>query len=398
MGPIASLVANDLWFWVNFIIPIAIGLYMLITHSKYILQEFGIQVGVSFVVVTIAFVMAYTMSTDMYQVNYWNSKVSQFVYEEPWEEEYDCSYESCDSEGKNCVTIPKTCYTDHWPQYYLHTAIGETVSISKENFRTASREFGSKEEDVYRSGQTSSSKVKGEGDIWRSYPDEIIPTAVGHNQPNYVRLQMKNVIHDTFSKEELASPLLKPYPKITYNKYGGIHLNRVILSNAKVDSAYIKTMQKRLELMAVKYGSSKEVNPMVYLVDTEDLTFKYLLDAYYEKAHKNDSILVLSISEGKVVWSDVIAWTENAGFLMNNTTVYTGLTDPNKIMDLYEKEIVNGWDRTEMKTKEYLARNIDLDWWVYLIVFLVNVGASAAVFYMSLDGQWLNRRKFRRYR
>lgn len=389
-GHTFDIIMANAGFWLNFSIPVAIALYLAFTHKEYIWKEFGIQVGVTFVYVTVAFFALFSTTTDLMDTEYWGGKATKFEYYEEWKEEvtYQESY-SCGT-SKN----PKTCYRTktridyHSPYWQLKTSNGETLSISRSEYKNASREFGHTEKSLFRSGQVSF----GDGDMYYSIPNKLIPTAVAHTFENLVVAAKETVLVQQATPETIEmfkkAGHLKDYPTQYDDKYGAHKLNRIIDTTGVADKL---TMRKTLDVISYQYGRSKQVNPIIYIVDADvvDRTFRGVLEAYWNKGKKNDAILILGIdtSNGKVEWSDAIAWTNNTDFLVDCTNKFKDTnvkTEAKKVVARFGSVIGGGYIRKPMEEFAFLKENITLAWYWQLFILLGNIGLSGFVMWKML--------------
>lgn len=398
MHAIFEIVLANFGFWFNLLIPVAIGAYLLFTHRDFVLQELGIQFGVALAYALVVYTLMFSVTTDLMDNEYWNGKVVQFSLEEQYEYNYDCSYVVCSGSGEKqtCVTIPQTCQATEPEKRYISTSNSETIYISRGEFLTAKSEFGATEHKVYHSDQTSRSKRKGEGDIWKSFPNKVIPTAVSHKYTNYVTAVKHNVVNESVQEADILaykkSGALVDYPELYYDNYGASHLTRVI-DTTKNPLAQAR-MHKQLDLVSAGVGFIKQVNPIIYITN-EDRSIKRIIDFHWEKAKKNDAVLILGVdTDGNIVWSDVIAWSKNIEFDVKCQTKFSGfnIKETSYLVTTYFN-IINGYYvRKPMEEFSYLKDNITLDWYWQVLIFLGNVLLSGFVMRWSLNNYNSKRR------
>ena len=381
-----EIISANFGVWFNFAIPVVIALYLAFAHKEYIWQEFGIQVGISFVYVTVIYSLLFSFTTNLLDDEYWNGKVKKFEYYEEWTElvTYTESYSCGTSKNPQTCTRTKTRRDHHSPYWQIATSNGEVFRTTRNKYRKAVQNFGHTEHNIYRSGQVSF----GDGDKYVSIPNIIIPTAVSHSYTNYVAAAKMNVIHSKVPKHEIKllekSGALVKYPTQYRGKFGELKLERFI-DTAKNSDA--KTIVEALDMLSYTEGKRKQVNPIIYITK-EDRSFKQSLEQYWNKAKKNDAILILGVNDsGNVMWSDVIAWTNNTDFLVDCGNKFEELnvrTDAGKIVKTFGDTIRAEYIRKPMKEFEYLQENITLDWYWQLLVFLGNVGLSGFVTWKML--------------
>lgn len=380
-----EIIATNFGFWFNFAIPVVIALYLAMTHREYIWKEFGIQVGATFAYVAIIYSLLFYTTTDLMDKEYWNGKVSKFEYYEEWKEgvTYTETYSCGTSYKPRTCTRTKTRIDYHPPYYRIITSNGEKISINKGQYFAAAREFGHKEKDLYRSGQVSF----GDGDMYYSYPNKIIPTSVGHSYENYVKASKLNVIKEKQNKQiteqMVKKGLIRPYPETYVAEYGTHKLNRIIDTTG---TSNIKALREKLDTYSTMLGKTKQVNPMIYITN-QDRTFKAFLKSAWDGAKKNDAILVLGVDDqGTIQWSDVIAWTNKTDFEVECRNGFEGMVvKDDEVVTKFSKLIREHYVRKPYEEFEYLKENIELDWYWQLLIFLGNVGLSGFIFYKLLN-------------
>ncbi len=365
-----DIIIQNFGFWFNVIIPVVFSLYLVFTNREYIWKEFGIQFGVSLIYALSMYAILFASTTDLMDKEYWNSKVSKFEYYESWTELVHYTEEICSGSGNNrhCKTISKTRHDYHPPYWQLSTTNGETLNIDKKQFLQAANEFGSDEKKLHRSDQVS----WGDGNMFISIPTKNIPVSISHSYTNYVTAAKNNVIHTKDLQENIdiliKSGKLKPYPSEYEGIYGEKKLDRII------DTVGINTgnLINELDLASIEIGAKKQANPIIYITDL-DRSFKNSLEFYWNKAKKNDIILVLGIDKfGKIEWSDVITWTNNTDFIVDCGINFQNL-EVSTILPVFTKLIHDEYIRKPMKEFEYLKENITLEWYWQFIIILGNL-------------------------
>lgn len=383
-----DIILSNFGFWLNFLIPVIIGGYLAFFHKEYAWKEFGIQVGATFAYMCIIYFSVFYTTTDLFDMQYKNSQVKKFEYYESWTERvtYTESYSCGTTKNPRTCTRTKVRYDYHSPYYQIKTNIGETIDISKSAYRTASSKFGDREVMLHRSDQSSI----GDGNKYVSIPNAVIPTSVSYEYVNYVKASRLNVIKEHQSKEYIAQLTkdgkLRPYPRLSRDQYGATYLNRVIDTTNTLSKDQLAEVTRYLSLKSSYLGPSKHVNPIIYITD-QDRDFKYYLKASWNNAKKNDAILILGMENGKVVWSDAIAWTNNTDFLVDCSNDFKGMTVDNTLVDKFSQLISSEYVRKPMKEFEYLKENITLDWYWQVIIFLINLLISGFLFRLFLTNQ-----------
>lgn len=391
MFQLVPIIFENFMFWFNFIIIIAITIYIFFTNrSEYVPKEFAIQIFGTFLLLVISYLVIFTTTTDLLQSEFWGGKVTKAVYEEKWTEEYNCDETVCTGSGKNerCRTVHKTCYTYHPDEFYIISSNNTKLNMNETNWKTYQKEFGASETKVHRSGQTTTSKLLGEGDIWNCYPNIEIPVAEVHDYINYI-VASKMTIRKSFKSEltEDDKKGLFNYPQLESNKYGRIALNRII---GNVDQKIKNELQLGLDKISIKYAKDKQVNVFLYVLNNKDRSFIPKIESNL-KFNKNDAILLLNVVDDKISWSDSINFLSGEEFSVSSKNGFDNLelNNTKEILTKYEDLIKNDWKRVSMKNFEYLKGDVDIDVKWQLLVILIN-----SLFNFFVFKYFLRNRKF----
>lgn len=319
-----SIVIYNWGFILNMLIPIFAMVYLKSTNKEYSVKEFIIQSIATIIYLTGTYYILFSTTTDIRDHEFWNGEVSEFVKEERYEENYDCSTTKCKGSGENrtCRKVKKTCKRYIPEKRYIITTNDEKISFSKSKWIDINNVFHAKETSKYRSRQTSSSRLRGEGDIWRAYPksNDNLATSVSHSYLNYIVAANKNVLNQKSLKSDIDISIkegsLREYPITHEHRFGMTQLNRIIDTTGLIN---IDKYRELLDQVSIRVGKLKQANPILYFTN-QPRSFKYLLESYWKGAKKNDVILIIGInSENKIVWTDSISWTKNTDFTVETT-------------------------------------------------------------------------------
>ena len=381
-----EIIFANFGFWANIMLPIASAAFLYFTHKEYILKEFGIQAGSTFVFVVLIYSLLFSTTTDLIDNEFWSAKVSKFEYYEEWKEEvtYTESYSCGTSKNPRTCTRTKTRIDYHAPYWQITTSNGETVHTTRSEYKTASNKFGHREVDIRRFDQVSF----GDGDKYVSIPNIVIPTSVSHTYENLVKAVKSNVIHTKVPQASINQALkagtLKDYPTRYKDKYGAPKLNRFIDVTGKVSADYLNPLND----MSIAIGQQKQGNPIIYVVN-EPRSFTDVISQHWAKGKKNDITLVIGIDDtGLIIWSDVITYTNNTDFIVDMQNGFIDLnmnTDSAKVLETYKKYIHSSYVRKPMKEFAYLKDNITLEWYWQVLIFLMNAALTTFITWKFLN-------------
>lgn len=376
-----EIVFNNYLLWINILIPFGIAFYMLITHSEYSIKEFFAQVTLTAVILIVMFSVAYT-SQDIYTSSYNSTDVDKFVYEEEWTELVHYTDTVCSGSGKfrTCRSIPRTRIDHHPDNYFLSHSYG-SESINKLDWMKAKTEFSQKTVDTGHSGQISF----GDGRTYESIPNKVIPIVVSESGINYVYASKTNIIKAKNFKdlEKRYAKELVDYPNIETSSYGNPTINRV-LNGKLVDPKLVEVCNTQLSFYASTRGKVKEVNPLIYFTSASDREIVEVIKGHYKDAHKNDAVLVVSVTNGKLNWVDSFGFTKSAEFFVANRNIKT----MDGLMCLqFTDNIAKYWKRTPMEEYKYLISDIDVPVQFEIFVVLLNALGSFFLFRWMLKNE-----------
>jgi hypothetical protein len=342
--------------------------------------------GVTVVVLTIAYLILFATTTKLYSKVYYNSSVRSITYYEGWTELVHYTEQECRGSGKNqtCTTVYKTRNDYHPPYWELVDTIGGKLEIEQSEYDKARAKYGATFKCLSRPDKVS----HGDGNAYVVTPTDIIPVVTSSVEINYVKASNNIVRADTLPmkiEQYKKSGQLVEYPELMMGDYGSRTIHRII--TAKGVYVDIDKNERELENYASVVGPSKQVNPMIYIVKNQDRDFTSVLKAYWVNGSKNDSILVVNVDDnGTIIWSDIIAWTKNTDFLVDNTKIYNGMNvSSDEFIKAYEREITLNFTRTHMKDFKYLEKNIDLSFEAEVWIIIINLILSAVTFVFFIN-------------
>lgn len=319
---------------------------------------------------------------DLHDTEVWNGTVKSSSYYEGWTERVEttvCADSNKDGSCKRYET--KVSYVDHQPYWQIHTTNGEDIHIKAENYRNLRRHFGNEKfEFIIHPNQSSVGDGNAYHTEWNGSEQLAIPTAVEHPYVNYLKAAKNSILYPSLASETGYEELLLSYPRVQSSNWGEIELNRVMVAGSRVPQEWIKALDQQLDMIASKLGHAKQMNVLVYVVNTKDRAFLYALESHWTKGKKNDVIVIIGVTDfPKVEWASVMAWTENELFKVQLRDRIEGLKDiqeatvvSNVIADQIGKTPSDGgFERMPMKKLEYLIYDIKVPFWTILVVTII---------------------------
>lgn len=352
-------------------------------------KEFVVQTVGGFIILfglSSAFLL---ISTDLHDTEVWNGKVMKGEYYEEWTELVHYTEEQCTGSGenRNCVTVHKTRHDYHPPYWVLTTSNGEEVSINKSNFNNIKDHFGNaKKINIFRANQVSFGDGNKFETNWNQQGSTILPSAVEHDFVNYLAASKSITKRQGVSDE--FTQFLVHYPRVFEGRFGEIEINRVIQAGTNIPNEWKNQLDKTLDISLSHLGKSKQVNCLVYTVNTSDPKFLHALEQHWCYGKKNDVVVVLGIEEfPKISWAGCMVFAGNEELkvkLRDNLLALTDLQNATEVGEIITKSIQAHYHRIPMEKLDYLLYDIEMPFWAIIcLIFIFAVNILAINYYFE---------------
>ncbi len=397
-GKLSIVITHNIGFWIMVFVAGVFGFFRKLTNPKeFMWIELPIQILVSFVVITGLFALFFRTSTELIDTEVWNGYTSRAEYYEAWTERKSRSV--CDARDKDghCTSSHTEYYNvRHDPEWKVQTTAGN-FDTDRNIYRSYVQHFGNeKKVDLHHSNQVS----VGDGDMfyaaYDNKPEKLIPASREHDYVNYLRAS------DSIRKRRGQTgfqTLIKPYPRVYGSKFGPIEINRVIDAGVKLPKDWVNQLDKQLDIALTRLGHHKQVNIIVYLVNTSDPKFGYALEQAWVNSKKNDVVVILGITNfPEKNFVHILAWTEVEAFkieLRDRLMKLPLLTNPQEVGDIIVDQIAKppnagGFERLPMANLEYLVSEISLPWWCQVLIVLLGGATSWLTSFILVNNKWRN--------
>jgi len=382
-GKMTTVITHNMGYWIVMLIAVVFGVFRKLTNpQEFTWLELPIQLLGTFVVITALFFAGFTTSTELVDTEIWNGQVTKAEYYEEWTEERTEDYCCAEDDEGNCTSTCTRTYTVHHPpEWKLQTSIG-VIDVNKNVYRAYVQHWqNQREKDLYNSGQISI----GDGDMYyvTLNSNKTVPATREKHYVNYLRAS--DSIRKISGNISGHKGLFRSYPRVHSTQFGPIEVDRVVLAGVKPPKAWVDTLDRQLDLALVRLGSSKQVNILVYVVNTADQGFSYALEEQWVKGKKNDVIVIIgATSFPKVDFCYVMAWTKVEEFkivLRDRIVEMSDISDAQKLAQTITSQISKGpqnggFERMPMADLEYLIADIKLPWWCQVLIVLIGGAAS----------------------
>ena len=367
-------------------ILVAIFLYKYFSHRT-VWWEFFIPLAASLI-----FVVSSKSLIEHVQVTskeYWGSFVDRVEYFEDWNEyiHRTCT-RSC---GKNCTTTYDCSYVQYHPAYYqIITTTGETVSISKseykklkslfgnDNFKDLGRHFHSNDGDKYFS-------------VWERDSIKATPVTTLH----YYENRVKAADHSIFNFREVEEKDVKKYSLKDYPEIYGDYKMKVVIGD---DSHDAKIADKRFQYINGLLGHKKQVRTFVLIFKNQPVKAATYQKWYWKGANMNEFVICIGIDNDRnVKWCQPISWTKSEILKseIKNFVQSQSKLSLQAVANFSQTKINNKFKRLDFKTFNYLT--VDPPLWAILLTYILTIGLNIALSFWIINNEHHEERRGRRY-
>jgi hypothetical protein len=342
--------------------PVLIGTVGLFwSKGRITIKEFLTLEAASFAIVGIGFLVARWTSTADWEL--WNGRVSG--KDKVWvscSHSYPCNPHPCMCDKNGCSTCWDTCYehSNDW-DWDVYTTNGETITIDRIDRRGS-----------YEPPRWTRARI-GE------------PTAVQHRCTNYIKAHPESVLRLTGSIEQFKS-LIPEYPIGVYDYH---YSDRFVSVGVSVPDA--NAWNRDLQEVNADLGKKKEVNIIVVVANTNDLSYQYALEEAWIGGKKNDLIVIMGVTSYPVIdWVGVMSWSEaeNLKVELRDDIKDIGTIDQRaKIMTTIKTMVDQKFVRKHMSDFKYLMAGAQPGSVGTMILFVLGILTSVglSVYFYSED-------------
>jgi len=331
--------------------------------------ELGINVGVITLLVSgVWFAGKYGQTVD---TEIWNgSIVGKERIHDTYEQSYECNCsEQCSGSGKDrsCTTVCDTCYETHytvdWNAIATYGLGKEKITLDSED-STWSSVYDTPDPKIYldcAAGQPASKSSRYTNYV-QAVPDSLF-----------------NMATDTAVYMEQVPA----YPRV-FNIY---RYNRVIDIGSGIHKLVLEDLNTRLNEALISLGSKKQVNILVIVTGNTDPSFRYAVENKWVGGKKNDATIFIGVSNGEIIWTDVMTFALNKGnelyhVMTRDTLKSVGTFDSEKIANIIVEKTAKHYDRATMEEFEYLADQIQPATWVIILAIFIAIFGSIGISYV----------------
>lgn len=338
-----------------FIIPVVIVIFSFVFLKGITLKEFLIQLAVQACIFGI--VVGIISCHNLYYTEILNGQVIKKAKERVHcRHSYECHcYTSCSGSGKkrSCTRHCQTCYEHSYDiDWSVYDSTGYIFNLDIDD----------------RQGLIMPKK----------WPRIEIndPTARTHQYKNYIKASSATLFQKTGLVEKFKT-FLPDYPSNIYDYY---ELNRIITIGFTLKDS--DRWNRYLSFVNGLTGVDKQCNAILVITKNQPREYKGALEQHWLGANKNDVVLIINIDdEENIDWVDIIALTKTSLFqheLIDSITILKKL-DMQKILDHLQYNIVEHYNRKEMKNFEYLQSTIVPTQLQFIISLIISISIAVGL-------------------
>jgi hypothetical protein len=345
------------------LLPLLVELgFFLFAQKKLRLQSLLIEMGVQAAITALMLLCLYYSDTSDTEIL--NGKVTQKYSEHvSCEHSYRCHCHMvthCSGSGKkrSCETDEEcdTCYEHPWDvDWNVKSSLGTEISIDRVDRR------GLEEPPRWAAIQVGE------------------PYSRTHSYTNYIKASSDTLFRHQGLTEKYKDWLPK-YPGGIYDYY---RLNRLVAVDTAVPEANLWNAD--LSQINADLGAARQVNAVVVVLRGQSREYYSALEQHWIGGKKNDATLVLDVGpDGKVDWSEVMAWTQDMLFKVKGREDFVGLPlDRTIILPKFRELIATHFVRKPMADFAYLRASVtpSMTEWVVAMVIGLAVSIGMCIFF-----------------
>ena len=380
MFPIYLKIILSNWaFWVSFIGILGFLLFDYFTKKKLTwIQSLSIF-GASLLIVPLTTLVCFQTNSNTDDFCHNGSYVTSAHYKQGYTKEWDTIETRTvdDGNGKSHTETYTKHHVEHVPPvWWAKTSEGKEFHISSSDYNNYVNFFGSNIfEHLINTNQTSSGDGNAFHSMWNpKYP--IMPVSYNYPYVNYIKASKRTILRQKGLDITPFKDLLMSYPNVYSEGYGPIALDRVIVRGVNVPKEWVKQVNYALAVFTAKKGATYQINPQVYIVGTDNVSFANVLRQEWIGGKKNDAILVVGAKQWpKIDWVDVIHWSKKSefGIIWKDSVLDADFSNPNTVLQGLD-QAVKHYQRRSFKEYRYLLTDVEIPFWANLIVLIFNVG------------------------
>lgn len=188
---------------------------------------------------------------------------------------------------------------------------------------------------------------------------------------NYVRAAADSLFSFDNINESYYD-MVPPYPRV----YGKYHINRILTVG---DISFpVQEYDKKLDEILIDIGPQKQGNIIIILTDILSRDFRYAVEEKWMGAKKNDIVLLMGLKNNEILWTEIIAWSNNKLFdvtLRDKIQALETIEDFDLVIETLDKTTMQYYERKPMAEFEYLKDEIKPPFWLTIFMLIANIGA-----------------------
>ena len=311
------------------LIPLIVtGIFYYFKRHEFVWWEFFVPFGATLVFIIISkLIIDYTA---VQFTEYWGSTVTSVVEEEPWNEWVHKTCSHTTRVGKTSITTYYDCsyQSDHGPQWYAKTNLGESFDITEKQHDELVKQFGTKRTSINsrhnyaprdeghgcdgtkfanrRVGNTSytyQTSWDGTDATRKAYTSE-------HSYENKIKASDLTIFNISLVNKAKADSMgLFDYPE---HQSGGFFsmtngLDYPTILGGKVSEA----VQEKFRKLNGKFGVSNQMRLWVLVFENKPSMIAQYQENYWVRGNMNELVVCIGVKGNEIQWSHAFSWAKS---------------------------------------------------------------------------------------
>lgn len=299
---------------------------------------------------------------------WWTGWATKVTYDESWTER--CTITTTDSKGNTTTT---TYYVYHPADYYLHDNNGCCVHVGHAEYLRLKKLFGNSHfEALFHLNQSSWGDGNRHYSTWPGSDATFTPVTTTHWYENRVIAS-----HSVF-KFPPVEDVTKLYAYAPV--YNGYHCSSVLWKghDHPVGDAELTRLNARL-------GHEKQVRIWLLVFEDQPLAVAYDQESLWQGGNKNELVINVGLSGGKISWAYCFSWTErdDCKLELRDCVMQRETLDIPQLVKDIEPIVREKFVRKSFHDFDYLT--VDPPAWALITLLLVML-VSGFLYVLALEG------------
>lgn len=207
------------------------------------------------------------------------------------------------------------------------------------------------------------------------------PAAKTHGYTNWIKGASNSIFHEDGEVVEHYKDMMPEYPISIYDRF---KIDRIIPVGVTIDN--LQEYNDKLSRALSYLGPKRQMNAIIVVVDAKKASIDYAraLRRAWQGFKKNDAVIIIGTTDGKVSWAEVLSWSKKNAFNVELREAI--LAERDKPLDLNKTILMlfeigkDRYERRAMAEFEFLKEEIPTPVWLIVFGIIMQVATAMISF------------------